>query len=170
MGTRTHCVRRLASASLAVGLLVLAGCFEDPVEERLHVCFRADGCYEITAVVDIANKPGEWRNEALVRRLDETRRAHEEQRDAWARRFVALGAAWERLVWERGSGRLARVERAAASCDPEGVSRLFADTGLATGLLIAGGGATLGIGAARAGPAGHSATGWRRRSESGARQ
>lgn len=145
MVTRTCSARKQAGMALALGLLILAGCFEDPVEEHVYVCFRSDGCYEITSVVDIANNPGAERNEALVRRLEETRRAHEEQRDAWARRFEALGASWERLVWERGSGRLARVERTAAACDPVGISRFFADTGLATQLRIAGSDAMLEI-------------------------
>jgi hypothetical protein len=134
-----------ARTALALGLLILAGCFEDPVEEHVHVCFRPDGCYEITSVVDISSDPGAERNEALSRRLEETRRAHEEQRDAWARRFEALAASWERLVWERGSGRLTRVEHTAATCDPEGMSRFFADTGLATQLRTAGGDAVLEI-------------------------
>ncbi|MEW6337278.1 MAG: hypothetical protein ACOY3Y_13165 [Acidobacteriota bacterium] len=139
MAETSRTVRARASAPLTLGLLVLVACFEDPVEERLSVRFRSDGCYEITSSVEIANDPGGGGNEALARRLEETRRLYEGQGDAWTRRFEALGASWDRLVLERGSGRLARVERSASACNPDGMSRFFADAGLAASVRIASG-------------------------------
>ena len=48
-----HCVRR--SPGLLVALAVafaLAGCFEDPIEEELHLCLPNDETFAV--VVDIA--------------------------------------------------------------------------------------------------------------------
>ena len=125
--------------------LVLGACFEEPVEERLHLCFLEDGTLVVTAVTRVNQVPGGSGNPALERRLDEVRRSLEQGDDDWRRRFRALDPLVERLVLDRVAGDVTELRRSAAGVDAEGLRAFFADSGVSALLEIADGRAELSL-------------------------
>ena len=49
----------------------LCACFEEPVEERLDLCFGADGTLVVTAATHVNQVPGSDSHPVLKRRLEE---------------------------------------------------------------------------------------------------
>lgn len=121
--------RRLRLPVLALALL-LSGCFEEPVVERLTLRFGAGG--GVTVEVETRLSVEELRksdpSSSLGRRLRETERALLAGDDDWSRRFAALSPERESYRWEKEDGLLARAERQAQIADPSRLERLFADT------------------------------------------
>ncbi len=118
-------------ALVGVATLLLAGCYEEPVEERLELCFLADGTPVVTAVTRVNDVSGADRNPALTRRLAEERRVLEEGDDQWRRRFRELEPLLERRVLDLENGEVRELRRSAAGFEPEGLRRLFAGGGVA---------------------------------------
>jgi hypothetical protein len=125
----------------------LAGCFEEPVEERVHLCFQADGSLVITAATRVNELPGSGDNAALLRRLEEVRQMLERGDDDWRRRFGLIDPLAERVVLDRVGGEVTEMRRSAAGVDAEGLRSLFADTGVAALLQVDEGRAELAISA-----------------------
>jgi hypothetical protein len=125
----------------------LAGCFEEPVEERVHLCFQADGSLVVTAATRVNEVPGSGDNAALLRRLNEVRQTLERGDDDWRRRFGLIDPLAERVVLDRVGGALTELRRSAAGVDAEGLRALFADAGVAALLQIGEGRAELAISA-----------------------
>lgn len=107
---------------------MLAGCFEEPVEERLALCFLADGTLVMTASTQ-ANAVSTDGNAALQSRMAETRRAIEEGRDPWRRRFRVAEPGVERVTIDLEGGEVRTARRSAALIQPDGLRRFFAETG-----------------------------------------
>jgi len=117
--------RRHAAIGLVL-LLVLTGCFETPVHERLEISFRDDAPMVVRAEVAFAEDPPE---EAVRDRLRLVRQEYLDMRDAWTRRFERLDARYETYGWERSQGELVGVTRTAIA-SPERLSDLFYDTSI----------------------------------------
>jgi hypothetical protein len=116
-------------AVLAAGLL-LASCFEQPVQEDLTLRFLQNGAVIVTSTVVVSDSKGES-NPALEKRLAETRQALLEGWDPWGPRFAAVDAAAERFSWEKRLGALAQASRSAVVVEPHEFERFFGDTSLA---------------------------------------
>ena len=112
---------------LALGLF-LAGCFEQPVAERVELCFLAGGGFVVTARAEVRPPRGEGSNPALERRIAEARADFAAGWASWDPRFEALDPARERLEVERRLGDVERVVRQALAREPEGLRRFFAFT------------------------------------------
>jgi len=133
-----------AARVAAVLLAIAAGaCFEEPVEERLYLCFLADGTLVVTATTGVNQVPGGDANAALRRRLEEVRRSLEAGDDDWRRRFRVLEPLLERTVLDRVAGEVTELRRSAAGVDAAGLRAFFADSGVAASLEVAGGRAEL---------------------------
>lgn len=112
---------------LAVGLL-LAGCFEQPVAERVELTFLAGGGFVVTARAEVRPPRGEGSNPALERRIAEARADFAAGWASWDPRFETLDPARERLEVERRMGDVESVVRQALAREPEGLRRFFAFT------------------------------------------
>jgi len=104
--------------------ILLAGCFETPVHERLEISFRDDAPMVVRAEVNFAEDPPE---EAVRDRLRLVRQEYLDLRDPWTRRFERLDARYETYSWERSQGEPVRVARS-ATATPHRLSDLFYDT------------------------------------------
>jgi hypothetical protein len=138
-------LRLLGRGGALVLVLALAACFEEPVEERLHLCFLEDGTLVVTAATRVNQVPGGDGNPALKRRLDEVRRSLEQGDDDWRRRFRALDPLVERLVLDRVAGDVTELRRSAAGVGADGLRAFFADSGVSALLDIADGRAELSL-------------------------
>lgn len=125
--TAGHALVRVLAGCCAV---LLVACFEEPVEERLALCFLADGTPLVTVRTRVNDVPGAESNPALQRRLAEIRRAIEEGDDAWQRRFREMEPLVERRTFDLEGGELRELRRSAAGIEPEGLRRMFADGGV----------------------------------------
>ena len=121
--------------ALALGVLTLAGCFEEPVSRRLTLCFVGRDAVLVSVVTTLAPGGAAEDNPALQRRLAEERRALEEGRDEWRSRFAALEAPGGRLVLEEEDGEIVAAERRALA-DPEKLGAFLADTGIAASFTV----------------------------------
>ena len=119
--------RRLA---LACGLLLLAGCFDPPVQESVRLRFFSNGAAAVTNTVELDLLEDGANNPALERRMSELRRDLLDGVDPWARRFDSVKPAAERLSWEKHLGTLATARRSALLAEPRELGDLFADTAL----------------------------------------
>lgn len=107
--------------------LLLWGCFEEPVVERLHLRFLP-GAVEVTARVEI-HQPA-LSSGSLERRLERVERVLTDGEDPWAQRFAQLRPERESFRWEKVKGRLARAERQALAGEPGRLEEFFADTAI----------------------------------------
>ena len=127
--------RHIGRLAAALGVLLLAGCFEEPVDRRLTLCFAARDGMLVSVVTTFAPAGSVEDNPALRRRLADERRALEEGRDEWRPRFAALGAPVARLVLEEEDGEVVLAERRALA-DPNRLGAYFADTGVAASFTV----------------------------------
>jgi len=141
-GSRRRAASRLAALALAAAA---AGCFEEPVEESLHLCFLADGTLVVTGSTRVNEVPGADGNPSLRRRLADVRRSLESGDDEWRRRFRALAPAVERLVLDRRGGETYELRRSGAGIEPDGVRELFAEEGIPAYFEVRNGRAELGL-------------------------
>ena len=120
-------MRRLTSLPATLLLpLVLSGCFEEPILERLRLRFLPDGGVEVTAAVEIRDPVAG--SESVTRRIRQIERLVETAEDPWTPRFRELDPRREVFRWEKHDGQLVRAERLAWSEDPARLARFFADT------------------------------------------
>jgi hypothetical protein len=119
----------------AVAVLLLAGCFEEPVSHRLSLCFVGGDAVLVSVVTTLAPGDSAEDNPALQRRLTEERRTLDDGRDEWRARFAALEAPVTRLVVEEKDGEVVSAERRAL-VDPVKLGAFFADTGVAASFMV----------------------------------
>jgi hypothetical protein len=120
--------RTRRGAAVALGLLTVAlvSCFDQPVVERLHLCFLPDGGYVITVRAKVGSEDTRITNQALARRLQELRADIAAGWQSWEPHFEALAPARERFEVERASGDIIAAVRQAHAREPEGLQRFFA--------------------------------------------
>jgi len=117
-------MRRSPFSLIVPVLLLLVGCFESPVVERLEISFREEGDLFVRAEVVFSNGGA---NEAVRERLRSVRRDYLDLRDPWTRRFARLEAIQETYESERFRGELSRVTRS-ARIETDRLADLFYDT------------------------------------------
>jgi hypothetical protein len=127
--------RRSQRLAGALGVLLLVGCFEEPVSRKLSLCFVDRDAVLVSVVTTLAPGEGAEDNPALQRRLAEERRALEEGRDEWRPRFAALDAPAARLMVEEEDGEIVSAERRALG-EPGRLGAFFADTGVAVSFTV----------------------------------
>lgn len=115
----------LPATILLAGCLLLWGCFEEPVVERLHLRFLP-GAVEVTASLEIHESP--YGSEPLARRLRQLERSVLSGDDPWSRRFQHLDPERESFRWDKEGGQLVRAERRAIGEQPRRLERFFGDT------------------------------------------
>jgi hypothetical protein len=113
---------------LILGVL-LASCFEPPVDETVHLRFLPDGGVVVTTMValsggDSASTP------ALNRRLAEVRRALLEGSDPWSRRFAEIHPPLEKSSWEKQLGEIQKQTHSGALAEARDLAAFFGDTSL----------------------------------------
>lgn len=122
-------LRRL---SLALCLLLLAGCFEVPIRQRLQLLFQDDGSLRTLLTVELVGDRSV--SSSMRDRLDREERALLRGDDPWRPRFEALEGDVEELSWRKEDGLLRRFVRAAevshdALLEEDGpLSRFWGDT------------------------------------------
>jgi hypothetical protein len=116
-------------------VLLLAACFEEPVSQRLTLCFAARDAVLVSVVTTLVPAGSAEDNPALQRRLAEERRTLEEGRDQWRGRFAALEAPASRLVVEEEDGEIVSAERRALA-EPGRLGAFLADTGVAASFTV----------------------------------
>jgi len=119
-------VKRLAILPALLLPLVLWGCFEEPILERLRLRFLPSGEVEVTASVEIHDPPAG--SESVTRRIRQIERLVETGEDPWSPRFRELDPGRETFRWEKREGQLIGAERVAWSEDPSRLTRFFGDT------------------------------------------
>jgi hypothetical protein len=126
--------RRLA---FAFALLLLAGCFDPPVKERVRLRFFPNGAVGVTDTVELDLLEDGASNPALERRMSDLRRELLDGLDPWARRFDSIKPVAERLSWEKRLGTLAEARRSALIAEPRSLGDLFSDTSISVTYEIA---------------------------------
>lgn len=119
---------RLRAFLIPAALLLLLGCFEDPITETLTIEFQTEKRVALTVGVKIERHVAEGNRFALSR----IERAVEDllsERDEWARRFRAVDLERERFEWIKQHGKVASVERFGLTTERD-LSRFFSDTGV----------------------------------------
>jgi len=119
-------MRRLLPLALLV-LLALVGCFEEPVEESVHLDLGEGGAVEITARTRIPAIHLDSPSPRLDRRLRQRQKAMAEGWDGWPARFAAAAPAAEEITFRRDQGRLVEAVRQGSFTAPDAVERFFAD-------------------------------------------
>jgi len=119
----------LWAALVALPVVTLAACYEEPIEEKLCMCFLPDGSPAVAASVRINTVPGEERNPALQRRVADMRWQIEHGDDPWRARFALLEAEAERSLQDRISKQFVEARRYAAGIEPEALGRFFSQFG-----------------------------------------
>lgn len=112
-----------ATAVLAL-VVIIAGCFPDPVEESLVVRFGDGDDITVENVVEIHDDAGE--NTPLAARLGVVRDELIAERDPWSLRFSRLSPDEESYKREKAAGKVARVTRVARVTEND-LARLFSD-------------------------------------------
>jgi hypothetical protein len=104
----TEILRRV---SLALCLLLIAGCFEVPVRQRLQLVFEDDGTLRTVLKVELVGdrSASPAMEERLAREEDALLRGD----DPWRSRFEALEGDVEELSWRKEGGLLRRFVRTA---------------------------------------------------------
>jgi hypothetical protein len=115
--------------ALLVCAVLLASCFEPPVDETVQLRFLPDGGVVVTSRVDVV-MGGEAGTPALNRRLAEVRQALLEGSDPWSRRFAGAHPPLERSSWEKQLGEIQKQIHSAVLAEPRDLAALFGDTSL----------------------------------------
>lgn len=132
METRNHPParppRRLQRCLALAGLgssLVLVGCFEEPVAERIHLSFPPGGTYVVTASAVVRAPSYRAPNPPLDRRITEARADYAAGWASWNPRFAELDPARERIEVQRVGGEVSQIVREAVAREPRGLMRFF---------------------------------------------
>lgn len=129
----SHRLGRPAALTRCVVLaccLPLAGCYEEPVRDHLHITFLPGVAIVVTAARDIGPGAAAGDNPALEARLDEARSALAAGWDRWGRGFADLEPLADRTTFEREDGELRRGIHSALLDDFGPISRLLGMEGL----------------------------------------
>lgn len=128
-------MRRFRALLIAVLCLPLTACFEEPVQEHLHLTILTDGSVVATVVQRVA--PSDWGqgNPKLSERLEDSRATLEQNLDPWSQRFAQLNPLAEHQSFEKSDGELRRTIHSAVLASFDDVVRLVEADGL-TGNLI----------------------------------
>jgi hypothetical protein len=113
-------IRLAVVAALALPLLA---CFEQPVDERLSLCFLPGGEVVLTVSGDIAGVT--THNPALEQRVAQAREDFASGLRSWDSCFASLEPGAERLEIQKLSGESTRVVRQAVAENPEDLRRFF---------------------------------------------
>ena len=120
---------RRRAALLAGCLLLLAGCFEQPVRETMYLKFLPGREGAVVGVtVRLGSKQAFEDNAAARDRIAAVQRELLDEHDAWSRRFRRLEPILDRVVWDRTEGSLAAVTRRAYAEDPHSLRQFFEDS------------------------------------------
>ena len=128
-------MRRIRAILIAVICLPLTACFEDPVQEHLHLTIRADHTVVVTVVQEVASSSRGSDNPELADRLDESRDSLAHGYDRWSQRFSNLRPLAEHQSLESVEGEVRRSLRSAVFDSFEDVVSLIEADGL-TGSVI----------------------------------
>jgi hypothetical protein len=129
-------MRRIRVILIALLCLPLIACFEDPVQEHLHLTIRADHTLVVTVVQEVASSSRSSDNPELADRLDESRDSLAHGYDRWSQRFSGLHPLAEHQSLETVEGEVRRSIRSAVFDSFEDVVRLIEADGL-TGSVTA---------------------------------
>lgn len=127
-------MRIAKTALIALLCLPLTACFEEPVQEHVHLTIRADGTVVATVVQEVASSRRGSDNPELADRLDESRESLAHGYDRWSERFSHLHPLAERQSLESVEGEVRRSVRSAVFSSFEDVVSLLEADGL-TGSL-----------------------------------
>ena len=128
-------MRQIRALVITLLCLPLLGCFEEPVQEHLHLTIRVDGSVVATVVQQVAPSDRGHDNPQLADRLEESRATLEQNLDPWSQRFANLTSLAEHQSVEKSDGELRRTVHSAVFSSFDEVVRLVEADGL-TGNLI----------------------------------
>ncbi len=131
-------MRYLKSALIALLCLPLIGCFEEPVQEHVHLTIRADGTVVATVVQEVASSKRGTDNPELSDRLEEARETLEQDLDPWSQRFENLEPVAEHRSIDKVEGELRRSIRSAVFASFNDVVALLEADGLTGNLMTSG--------------------------------
>jgi hypothetical protein len=131
-------MRHWTSIVVAALCLPLAGCFEEPVREHLHLTLHGTGPVIVTVVQEVADPELAQNNRALTDRMEASRDAIEGGLDPWSRRFAQLSPLAERQSVERVEGRLRRAVHSAVLASFDDAVRIVEADGLTGSLALVG--------------------------------
>ena len=126
MATKT-----LRAVITAVSISVLlTGCLEPPITERLDIRMLSEGGSVVSVRVSV-RKPSDFDDRPKVRqRIESEIRALEEGTDPWAERLAAASPTRERDVRDLAEGRLFRLTRHGQLEGPDDLRAFLRDTGV----------------------------------------
>ena len=110
---------------LASGLF-LTGCWEQPVDERLHLTFHSDESLEMEVSVELHHGAG--RTSAVEERLRDLEDALVKGQDPWKPRFDRIDPLEEDFYWRKEEGRLQFLARKARLEDAVSLAEFLRDT------------------------------------------
>lgn len=132
-------MRRFTIPLILALCLPLAGCYEEPVGEHVHLWLTGPGLTVVTVVQEVAEPDRAQSNQELADRLESSREEIDSGLDRWSRRLDLIDLASERLSVERIDGGLRRSVHTAATSSFEEIMPLLEADGL-TGNIVAAGG------------------------------
>jgi hypothetical protein len=138
-------MRQVRAILIAVLCLPLTACFEEPVQEHLHLTIRGDGSVVATVVQKVASSERGEDNQELADRLEEARETLAQNLDPWSQRYANLEPLAEHQSIERVDGELRRSIRSAVLASFDEVVRLLEADGLTGNLVDVGGVAELNL-------------------------
>ncbi len=121
------CVPRLPALLLLA--LLLAACFEPPVDETVSLRFLPDGGVVVTTKMELSGGDSAS-TPALNRRLAEVRQALLEGSDPWSRRFAEIHPPLERSSWEKQLGEIQKQIHSGVLAEPRDLAAFFGNTSL----------------------------------------
>ena len=138
-------MRPLKVACVAALSLPLVGCYEEPVNEHVHLWLTGPGVTVVTVVQEVAEPDRASDNQALADRLESSREAIDSGLDRWSQRLDLIDKAAELLSIERIHGGLRRSTHTAATWTFEEVVQVLEADGLTGAVVFAGGEAELSL-------------------------
>jgi len=121
--------RFLRLPALLILALLLASCFEPPVDETISLRFLPDGSVVVTTKVELSGGDNAS-TPALNRRLAGVRQALLEGSDPWSRRFAEIHPPLERSSWEKQLGEIQKQIHSGVLAQPRDLAAFFGDTSL----------------------------------------
>jgi hypothetical protein len=128
-------MRGIRSLVVVVLCLPLTACFEEPVQEHLHLTILPGGPVVATVVQQVAPSERGRDNPQLTGRLEESRASLEQELDPWSQRFARLTPIAEHKSLEISEGEVRRAIRSAVFRSFDHAVQLVEADGL-TGNLI----------------------------------
>ena len=136
-------MRRTRTILIALLCIPLAGCFEEPIREHLHLSLRGDGPVVVTVVQEVTPSDRLDDNPELADRLEESRDTIDHSLDPWSRRFALLEPLAEHVSIERVDGELRRSIHSGVLSSFDEVLRMVEADGLTGSLAVVDGTAAL---------------------------